>query len=178
MSWVLFFSMHGPTGQCPHPRVLPNLVAVCLAAIYSCYEEFINRSVSIPSWPCVTCFQTRGLHKQDWCERGCGYVRVCLCSHSAGGRCCMWEFWSGVWFYGHLLRSVCLETWKVLNLPFTCTPCGEYRAWQSVLAHLWHPCFKWGKWWRCEELSGSQDKSTAGYSNFPDEAQGPAACWS
>ncbi|XP_061138852.1 C-Maf-inducing protein isoform X1 [Syngnathus typhle] len=36
-------SMHGPTGQCPHPRVLPNLVAVCLAAIYSCYEEFINR---------------------------------------------------------------------------------------------------------------------------------------
>ncbi|KAK2509992.1 hypothetical protein MC885_015739 [Smutsia gigantea] len=39
-------SMHGPTGHCPHPRVLPNLVAVCLAAIYSCYEEFINRSVS------------------------------------------------------------------------------------------------------------------------------------
>ncbi|XP_055222728.1 C-Maf-inducing protein isoform X2 [Gorilla gorilla gorilla] len=37
-------SMHGPTGHCPHPRVLPNLVAVCLAAIYSCYEEFINRS--------------------------------------------------------------------------------------------------------------------------------------
>lgn len=37
--------MHGPTGHCPHPRVLPNLVAVCLAAIYSCYEEFINRSV-------------------------------------------------------------------------------------------------------------------------------------
>lgn len=42
---VLSFSMHGPTGHCPHPRVLPNLVAVCLAAIYSCYEEFINRSV-------------------------------------------------------------------------------------------------------------------------------------
>lgn len=42
---LLFSSMHGPTGHCPHPRVLPNLVAVCLAAIYSCYEEFINRSV-------------------------------------------------------------------------------------------------------------------------------------
>lgn len=42
---VCCFSMHGPTGQCPHPRVLPNLVAVCLAAIYSCYEEFINRWV-------------------------------------------------------------------------------------------------------------------------------------
>lgn len=39
--------MHGLPGQCPHPRVLPNLVAVCLAAIYSCYEEFINRSVSV-----------------------------------------------------------------------------------------------------------------------------------
>ncbi|KAJ3597029.1 hypothetical protein NHX12_003429 [Muraenolepis orangiensis] len=42
-------SMHGPTGQCPHPRVLPNLVAVCLAAIYSCYEEFINSCDNSPS---------------------------------------------------------------------------------------------------------------------------------
>ena len=49
---LLFSSMHGPTGHCPHPRVLPNLVAVCLAAIYSCYEEFINRSVpSAPGGP-------------------------------------------------------------------------------------------------------------------------------
>ncbi|GFS20143.1 C-Maf-inducing protein, partial [Elysia marginata] len=32
-------SMHGPGSTCPHPRVLPNLVAVCLAAIYNCYEE-------------------------------------------------------------------------------------------------------------------------------------------
>lgn len=43
--------MHGPTGQCPHPRVLPNLVAVCLAAIYSCYEEFINRCVWFTGFP-------------------------------------------------------------------------------------------------------------------------------
>ncbi|MEE6499925.1 hypothetical protein FKM82_003638 [Ascaphus truei] len=42
-------SMHGPTGNCPHPRVLPNLVAVCLAAIYSCYEEFINSRDNSPS---------------------------------------------------------------------------------------------------------------------------------
>uniref|UniRef100_A0A673Z5L1 C-Maf-inducing protein n=1 Tax=Salmo trutta TaxID=8032 RepID=A0A673Z5L1_SALTR len=42
-------SMHGPTGQCPHPRVLPNLVAVCLAAIYSCYEDFINSRDNSPS---------------------------------------------------------------------------------------------------------------------------------
>ena len=32
-------SMHGPASTCPHPRVLPNLVAVCLAAIYNLYEE-------------------------------------------------------------------------------------------------------------------------------------------
>ncbi|KAL3859122.1 hypothetical protein ACJMK2_009354 [Sinanodonta woodiana] len=31
--------MHGPASACPHPRVLPNLVAVCLAAIYGFYEE-------------------------------------------------------------------------------------------------------------------------------------------
>uniref|UniRef100_A0A4W5MCN2 C-Maf inducing protein n=1 Tax=Hucho hucho TaxID=62062 RepID=A0A4W5MCN2_9TELE len=42
-------SMHGPSGQCPHPRVLPNLVAVCLAAIYSCYEELINSRDNSPS---------------------------------------------------------------------------------------------------------------------------------
>ncbi|XP_077610296.1 C-Maf-inducing protein [Crocuta crocuta] len=42
-------AMHGPTGHCPHPRVLPNLVAVCLAAIYSCYEEFINSRDNSPS---------------------------------------------------------------------------------------------------------------------------------
>ena len=34
-----FDSMHSPASACPHPRVLPNLVAVCLAAIYSCFEE-------------------------------------------------------------------------------------------------------------------------------------------
>lgn len=51
---LLSSSMHGPTGHCPHPRVLPNLVAVCLAAIYSCYEEFINRSVpAAPRRACV-----------------------------------------------------------------------------------------------------------------------------
>ncbi|ELT87321.1 hypothetical protein CAPTEDRAFT_168560 [Capitella teleta] len=32
-------SMHGISSTCPHPRVLPNLVAVCLAAIYQCYED-------------------------------------------------------------------------------------------------------------------------------------------
>ncbi|XP_033730617.1 C-Maf-inducing protein-like, partial [Pecten maximus] len=34
--------MHGPSSTCPHPRVLPNMVAVCLAAIYTCYEDKKN----------------------------------------------------------------------------------------------------------------------------------------
>jgi len=36
---LLCYSMHGPASVCPHPRVLPNLVAVCLAAVYSLYED-------------------------------------------------------------------------------------------------------------------------------------------
>ncbi|XP_069681421.1 C-Maf-inducing protein-like isoform X2 [Periplaneta americana] len=32
-------SVHGPGSGCPHPRVLPNLVAVCLAAIFSNFEQ-------------------------------------------------------------------------------------------------------------------------------------------
>ena len=36
---ICMCSMHGPASTCPHPRVLPNLVAVCLAAIYNLYEE-------------------------------------------------------------------------------------------------------------------------------------------
>ncbi|KAK3086918.1 hypothetical protein FSP39_025386 [Pinctada imbricata] len=34
--------MHSPASTCPHPRVLPNLVAVCLAAVYTCFEEKKN----------------------------------------------------------------------------------------------------------------------------------------
>lgn len=39
MHVVLSCSVHGPGSGCPHPRVLPNLVAVCLAAIFSNFEE-------------------------------------------------------------------------------------------------------------------------------------------
>ncbi|XP_025115015.1 C-Maf-inducing protein-like isoform X2 [Pomacea canaliculata] len=35
-------NMHGPASSCPHPRVLPNLVAVCLAAVYNLYEDKKN----------------------------------------------------------------------------------------------------------------------------------------
>lgn len=31
-------SMHSPAAACPHPRVLPNLVAVVLAAVYSTFD--------------------------------------------------------------------------------------------------------------------------------------------
>ncbi|XP_013393269.1 C-Maf-inducing protein-like [Lingula anatina] len=46
-------TMHGPTSVCPHPRVLPNLVAVCFAAIYGCYEDrktFMLNNNSISSY--------------------------------------------------------------------------------------------------------------------------------
>lgn len=32
-------SVHGVSTTCPHTRVLPNLVSICLAAVYSLYEE-------------------------------------------------------------------------------------------------------------------------------------------
>lgn len=35
-------SMHSPASQCPFPRVLPNFVSVCLAAIHSCFEQRIT----------------------------------------------------------------------------------------------------------------------------------------
>ncbi|CAG0888238.1 unnamed protein product [Darwinula stevensoni] len=32
-------SMHGESSCCPHPRVLPNLVSVSLAALYACFSD-------------------------------------------------------------------------------------------------------------------------------------------
>ncbi|ESN93743.1 hypothetical protein HELRODRAFT_88288, partial [Helobdella robusta] len=32
-------SLHGPSTTCPHPRVLPNLVAVCFSTVFSYYED-------------------------------------------------------------------------------------------------------------------------------------------
>lgn len=31
--------MHGDSSACPHPRILPNLVAVCLSAIYRAFSQ-------------------------------------------------------------------------------------------------------------------------------------------
>ncbi|XP_046395033.1 uncharacterized protein LOC124162504 isoform X2 [Ischnura elegans] len=36
-------SVHGQTSGCPHPRVLPNLVSVCLGAIFSHFETRCRR---------------------------------------------------------------------------------------------------------------------------------------
>uniref|UniRef100_A0A914W6B5 C-Maf-inducing protein n=1 Tax=Plectus sambesii TaxID=2011161 RepID=A0A914W6B5_9BILA len=36
--------VHGPTSQCPHPRVLPNLISAALAAIQSVFDPALARS--------------------------------------------------------------------------------------------------------------------------------------
>ena len=38
------FRVHGPTSQCPHPRVLPNLISAALAAIQSVFDPALARS--------------------------------------------------------------------------------------------------------------------------------------
>ena len=45
-----FFSAHGEGSACPHPRVLPNLVAVCLAAVFSIYEYRRRRQRNPSDW--------------------------------------------------------------------------------------------------------------------------------
>ena len=35
---LLLVSVHGRTMMCPHPRVISNLVSVCLATIFSLFE--------------------------------------------------------------------------------------------------------------------------------------------
>lgn len=37
-------STHGVSSTCPHPRVLPNLASICLAAVYALYEEKRSRT--------------------------------------------------------------------------------------------------------------------------------------
>lgn len=45
-----FGSAHGEGSACPHPRVLPNLVAVCLAAVFSIYEYRRRRQRHPSDW--------------------------------------------------------------------------------------------------------------------------------
>ncbi|KOC64130.1 C-Maf-inducing protein [Habropoda laboriosa] len=52
-------SVHGPGSDCPHPRVLPNLVSVCVAAIFHRFEV-ANRSLpendQSPTLPPLDCY--------------------------------------------------------------------------------------------------------------------------
>ncbi|XP_017767648.1 PREDICTED: C-Maf-inducing protein-like isoform X2 [Eufriesea mexicana] len=52
-------SVHGPGSDCPHPRVLPNLISVCVAAIFHRFEV-ANRSVpedgKSPTLPPLNCY--------------------------------------------------------------------------------------------------------------------------
>ncbi|CAK9813367.1 C-Maf-inducing protein [Anthophora plagiata] len=52
-------SVHGPGSDCPHPRVLPNLVSVCVAAIFHRFEV-ANRSLpekdQSPNLPPLDCY--------------------------------------------------------------------------------------------------------------------------
>lgn len=43
-------SAHGEGSACPHPRVLPNLVAVCLAAVFCIYEHRRQRITRQQQW--------------------------------------------------------------------------------------------------------------------------------
>lgn len=183
-SWVLFFSMHGPTGQCPHPRVLPNLVAVCLAAIYSCYEEFINRSVWIPS------LTTRYSLPNSW-HLSTGWVWTWVWvseSMSLFSLCSLLELCVGV-LDNHMHVSVdeviifvtlcVLENLEDAKPLFSCTRCGTFWGSEhcNFIAHLWLPFLKM-RAVLVMGLSRSQHGSTASCSNFKEEAQQPAACWS
>lgn len=39
-------SVHGPGSDCPHPRVLPNLVSICVAAIF--HRQVISLAFANP----------------------------------------------------------------------------------------------------------------------------------
>jgi len=43
------FSIHGPASSCPHPRVLSNLVSLCLAATFQIFEKDSSTKPSIHS---------------------------------------------------------------------------------------------------------------------------------
>uniref|UniRef100_T1J4Y4 C-Maf-inducing protein PH domain-containing protein n=1 Tax=Strigamia maritima TaxID=126957 RepID=T1J4Y4_STRMM len=54
-------TMHGSSSTCPHPRVLPNLVSVCLAAIYAIFEN--KKSSTVDSLNEANCILLN--HQQD-----------------------------------------------------------------------------------------------------------------
>jgi len=61
-------SMHGQASNCPHPRVLPNLVAVCLSAMYNIYEERKNLTLTI--------INTNEMYLDDMDDKSLSYVAI------------------------------------------------------------------------------------------------------
>ncbi|XP_018403192.1 PREDICTED: C-Maf-inducing protein-like [Cyphomyrmex costatus] len=52
-------SIHGPGSDCPHPRVLPNLISICVAAIFHRFEVLSRASSNedkSPSLPPLQCY--------------------------------------------------------------------------------------------------------------------------
>ncbi|XP_011637386.1 C-Maf-inducing protein-like [Pogonomyrmex barbatus] len=74
-------SVHGPGSDCPHPRVLPNLVSICVAAIFHRFEVSSRASLNEekpPSLPPLQCY----LHVlniaseyADWCPGLAGLLQ-------------------------------------------------------------------------------------------------------
>ncbi|XP_051159693.1 C-Maf-inducing protein-like [Leptopilina boulardi] len=65
-------SVHGPGSDCPHPRVLPNLVSICVAAIFHRFEE-VNRdsvnedkTVDLPPLSCYLLVLNVASEYADW----------------------------------------------------------------------------------------------------------------
>ncbi|XP_076750099.1 C-Maf-inducing protein [Xylocopa sonorina] len=65
-------SVHGPGSDCPHPRILPNLVSVCVAAIFHRFEV-ANRSLpendksaTLPALDCYLLVLSIASEYADW----------------------------------------------------------------------------------------------------------------
>ncbi|XP_043473276.1 C-Maf-inducing protein-like isoform X2 [Leptopilina heterotoma] len=65
-------SVHGPGSDCPHPRVLPNLVSICVAAIFHRFEvgnrDSVNedKTVELPPLSCYLLVLNVASEYADW----------------------------------------------------------------------------------------------------------------
>ncbi|XP_018048131.1 PREDICTED: C-Maf-inducing protein-like [Atta colombica] len=65
-------SVHGPGSDCPHPRVLPNLMSICVAAIFHRFEvsgrvlSNEDKSLSLPPLHCYLLVLNIASEYADW----------------------------------------------------------------------------------------------------------------
>lgn len=60
-------SVHGPGSDCPHPRVLPNLVSVCVAAIFHRFEDSnVSEDKPLPPLDCYLLVLNVASEYADW----------------------------------------------------------------------------------------------------------------